>query len=449
MLPFHPYADIFPLVEGDQFADLVADVRQYGVRERVVIFGGQILDGRNRYRAAIAADLIAEDDDPADRPSVFRRFVPDVDGDPLAFVISHNLRRRHLDDGQRASVAAKIANLGRGRPSSENPPDGGISTEQAAAILNVAPRQVERARVVHEYGIDELGDALDRGEITVTAAEKIARLPADEQRAALPNGARSIMSSRVEADDSLDYFPTPPWATRALCRHVFPRLYVGHRTESVWEPACGEGHMAETLCEFFDPEGVAATDVEDYGYGQIEDFLAFDTTSYIPDWIITNPPFGEKTEAFVLRSIALARVGVAMFVRLQWLESIGRYESIFRDHPPTLIAFFTERVNLCKGRWEPEGSTATAYIWLVWVKGMSPRAPFWIPPGCRDTLTHPDDAERFTAHPVIRKEHLPPHDSQTGEIIEPLSPTADGGEPPEALDIPAFLQRNEPEAAGT
>jgi hypothetical protein len=111
-----------------------------------------------------------------------------------------------------------------------------------------------------------------------------------------------------------------------------------------------------------------------------------------------------------------------MFVRLQWLESVGRYENIFAENPPTLIAFFAERVNLCKGRWEPEGSTATAYIWLVWLKHAKPEAPFWIPPGQREALTHPDDAERFTAHPVIKRKSRPaddgsPTDSTTGEII--------------------------------
>ena len=65
------------------------------------------------------------------------------------------------------------------------------------------------------------------------------------------------------------------------------------------------------------------------------------------DWIITNPPFGDKTEQFVLRALDLAKVGVAMFVRLQWLESVGPLaKTIFRDHPPTVIAFFAERVNL-------------------------------------------------------------------------------------------------------
>lgn len=172
--------------------------------------------------------------------------------------------------------------------------------------------------------------------------------------------------------------------------------------------------MAEPLREYF--ADVDATDIHDYGYGSTFDFLANDKPTYF-EWIITNPPFGDLTEQFVLKALTQTRVGAAMFVRLQWLESIGRYEAIFRDHPPTLIAFFAERVNLCKGRWDPKGGTATAYIWLVWIRGAAPRAPFWIPPGQREALTRPDDAARFTAHPVQRRSDVgPPHDPETGEI---------------------------------
>jgi hypothetical protein len=244
------------------------------------------------------------------------------------------------------------------------------------------------------------------------------------------NGARAVMGSRVEPSDSLDYFPTPPWATRALIEKVMPQL--GRRgdlhRQMAWEPACGEGHIAEVLAEYFGE--VAASDIHDYGYGDaVLDFLHDGAVPPDADWIITNPPFGDKTEAFVLKAMRLARIGVAMFVRLQWLETVGRYEAIFRDAPPTMIAFFAERVPLCKGRWDPEGDTATAYIWLVWVKGAAPRAPFWIPPGCRESLSRADDVARFTARPVMKALHdvaadepLPPHDPVTGEIQ-----SSDGG----------------------
>jgi hypothetical protein len=229
------------------------------------------------------------------------------------------------------------------------------------------------------------------------------------------NGARAVMANRAEPDDSLNFFPTPPWATRALMERVLPVLDV-HCLGSTWEPACGEGHMAEVLREYCST--VIASDVFAYGYGDVSDFLAVkapplsDSMTDPPrcDWIIINPPFaedaefGDKATAFVLRALGTTRVGVAMFVRTQWAgEGVNRYERIFRPHPPTLCAFFTERVNLCKGRWNPDGDTATAYCSLVWVKDRAPLPPFWIPPGCRETLTRADDTERFTANPVRRR----------------------------------------------
>jgi hypothetical protein len=189
-------------------------------------------------------------------------------------------------------------------------------------------------------------------------------------------------------------------------RHVLPALGESLVGMVVHEPACGEGHIAGVLQE--EALAVLSTDIFDYsfegrsppGWVGAVDYLSEDAPTIDADWKVSNPPFEDKAQAFVLKSLVEANVGVAMFVRLGWLDSIGRYEEIFRDTPPTVLAIFVERVNLCRGRWDPEGSTATQYCWLVWVKGQEPRAPFWIPPGQRVGLTMPDDVERFTAHPV-------------------------------------------------
>lgn len=100
-LPAHPAADLFPLIQGVEFDDeLVADIAANGVREPVVLHDGKILDGRNRHRAAIAAGV--------DCPT------REYDGDdPVGFVISANLRRRHLNESQRAMIADMLATLAR------------------------------------------------------------------------------------------------------------------------------------------------------------------------------------------------------------------------------------------------------------------------------------------------------------------------------------------------
>ncbi len=409
MIPFHAYADLFPLIEGAEFDALVADIKANGVREPIMLLDGKILDGRNRYRAGLAAGFFVPSEEGSLLPHpqyLFDQFDLSRHGDPLRFVISKNLNRRHLSDRQRASIAGKIANLSHGGDRSK-PPIGGLTIDQAAAALNVAPRQAERARAAHEHGVPELREALDRGEVAVSVAEQIARLPEPEQKEKVarivPGGARAIMGSRAEPDDSLDYFPTPPWATRALFERVLPHLGV-RRVPSAWEPACGEGHIAEVLREYVDI--VHASDIFDYGYGEVRDFLAYGMADApLVDWIITNPPFGNHALAFVEHALKLAGDGVAMFFRSQWaVEGIERYERLFRDRPPTLCAFFVERVPLAKGRWDPDGATATAYCWLVWMPRERPLPPYWIPPGCREALTRADDRMRFMAHPVARRD---------------------------------------------
>jgi hypothetical protein len=87
----------------------------------------------------------------------------------------------------------------------------------------------------------------------------------------------AVMARRVEPADSLDFFPTPPWATRALCEHVLPLLKIprGQLFRNAKDPACGQGHMALALADYF--YGVLSADIFDYGFGRVADFLHPDT----------------------------------------------------------------------------------------------------------------------------------------------------------------------------
>jgi len=229
---------------------------------------------------------------------------------------------------------------------------------------------------------------------------------------------QAVGAGRVQDGDSLDYFPTPPWATRALIEDVLAPNGIDPGFDLVWEPACGEGHISGVLEEY--GIQVIATDIKDYsvdgrsppGWSGVADFLeaSWGGEDEPPEWIITNPPFTgrgqDRALEFALRALDVATVGVALFVRGGWgLEGIDRYERLFRDNPPLYFCPFTERVPVHEGRWEPDGSTDMAYVWLVWLKGDSaPRGPISlvkrIPPGRRVERTRPDDIERFTAHPV-------------------------------------------------
>ena len=220
----------------------------------------------------------------------------------------------------------------------------------------------------------------------------------------------AVMARRGEPAHSLDYFPTPPWATRALCEHVLPVAWPwgGVFAGGCLDPACGEGHMAVALGEYF--ERVEASDVFPYGFGAVRDFLAPDTLDLqrAPPaerigWVVTNPPFN-KAEAFIARALAIATRGVAMLLRVQFLEAEGRWKRLFSVRPPQVVAQFVERVPMHRGRWDPSGSTATAYCWLVWLTGpLAPRLGtqlIWIPPS-RAALTRRDDALRFNAAAAV------------------------------------------------
>jgi hypothetical protein len=203
----------------------------------------------------------------------------------------------------------------------------------------------------------------------------------------MQNTSHAVMAQRFEPKDSADDFPTPPWATRALIEHVIgPENVVG---QTCLEPAAGRGYMSRPLQEYF--RCVDSADAYSYGYAPVRDFLTYPYAALSHDWIITNPPF-RLAEEFFERSKSIARVGIAILARTVFLESVGRYQSIFRDNPPAVFAQFSERVPMVRGRVDAKASTATGYAWFVWHQGSERSSPklTWVPP-CRKALERPRD----------------------------------------------------------
>jgi len=205
------------------------------------------------------------------------------------------------------------------------------------------------------------------------------------------NRSHAVMAQRIEAKDSRDDFPTPPWATRSLFEHVIFE-FGPFSSQSVLEPACGAGHMAKVLKEHF--REARASDAYACGPGTVRDYLKAPYEANAVDWVIINPPF-RLAEEFVHRSLIVARCGVAILARTVFVESVGRYRKLFENTPPIRFAQFTERVPMVKGRLDKKASTATGYAWLVWMCGAKIQAPqlVWIPP-CRKRL------ERHTDYPA-------------------------------------------------
>jgi ParB-like chromosome segregation protein Spo0J len=168
-LTYSPLADIFPLIEGEGFDALKADIKAKGLREPIVLYNKQILDGRNRYRACIAVKV---------KP----KFETYRGKDPLGYVISLNVKRRHLDESQRAMAAARVATLPAHRPGKGRVPIGTLSWDQAADVMGVGRRSVARARLVLSGGDKDIITAVEQGDLSVDAAAESVKLEIEQRR---------------------------------------------------------------------------------------------------------------------------------------------------------------------------------------------------------------------------------------------------------------------------
>jgi len=170
----HPAAAAFPLIEGTDFEEFVEDVRENGQQEKITLYNGAILDGRNRARACEILGI---------KPKT--RTAP-ASVDPWDYVISLNLARRHMSESQRAMVAARLANMAHGGDRRSSGRSAGRTTQaEAAKAVGSSERATRQAQRVLRDAEPELIEAVDQGHVAVSLAEKLAkRSPAEQRRVA-------------------------------------------------------------------------------------------------------------------------------------------------------------------------------------------------------------------------------------------------------------------------
>jgi len=174
--------------------------------------------------------------------------------------------------------------------------------------------------------------------------------------------------------DKLDYYATPT----VEVKNILDELGIDFYNCTILEPCVGGGHMADGIDAYLAESGciervqTIGTDIKNRGYEnpiwELEyglDFFADDYPYDEADWIIMNPPYS-VIEPFTIRALEIAKKGVIMLARLQFLEGEGRFENILKLNPPTDVYVYVDRIQCWKDGLKPEGSSAQAYAWFVW-----------------------------------------------------------------------------------
>lgn len=183
----HPISDVWPMMDEAKIAELADDIRKNGQLVPVWIYEGKILDGRNRWAACEIAGVEPK--------------TKEYSGDePTAFAVSLNDRRRHMNKGSLAAVAAELepffaedakrryeATVGRPKKSEEIIPQIDArrvpqAREEAAKSVGVNDRYVQDAKKV-KHEAPEVFERLKAGKITLQDAKReVAKKPTDDWR---------------------------------------------------------------------------------------------------------------------------------------------------------------------------------------------------------------------------------------------------------------------------
>lgn len=171
----HPLSAAFPAMAAADFQGLKDSIMEIGVQNPITLFEGMVLDGWHRYTAANELGMDCQ-------------VVELGDVDPRDFVLAQNKARRHVTQAQLAMAATAVyAWRPVGNPALSNSAPGAElkTTKELAAAAGVGERTIEQAKTVQMKAAPEVVEAVKTGEIGLKKAAAIAKLPKEEQAAAI------------------------------------------------------------------------------------------------------------------------------------------------------------------------------------------------------------------------------------------------------------------------
>ena len=182
-------------------------------------------------------------------------------------------------------------------------------------------------------------------------------------------GARN--GAKTKRDDN-DFYATNPEAIKLFLERISKdKDFKLH--SNIWECACGQGHISETLKKY--NYNVNSTDLINRGYGTpYTDFLKIEKSMLAPFEkscdILTNPPFKHALN-FIYKSIELLSEGYysCFFLKLNFLESKNR-KILFENYPPKFIYIYSSRQQCAlNANFEEYNARTHPYCWIIWQKG--------------------------------------------------------------------------------
>lgn len=211
-------------------------------------------------------------------------------------------------------------------------------------------------------------------------------------------GLYSAYNKNNKERAELDYYATPP----AEVTNILNILNYDFTNMSILEPCAGGGHMTKGIIDYchkksMSPSAILLSDCKIregiwqlLGFGQAGDnkapydkeydFLSDDYPFNEADYVIMNPPYS-IIEPFVIRGLEIAKKGLLVLGRLQFLESKSRYENLLKENPPSDVYVYVDRIKCYKnGDFTQTESSAQAYAWFYWDKvyGDHPTQLHWI-----------------------------------------------------------------------